>query len=121
MKIHWIELNNIHEMYTWIPPDTCIIINPFDISVLRKHGYIGESAEMVTTEEEVIVFNDFYDIQYIQWDKFAEYAKKRGDCEFYIVKYPRREKFQILPFKEIHRDGSVIIKWKKKTNKRIKV
>lgn len=107
-------------MHRWIPPDACIV-NPFDISVLRKHGYIGESVEVVKTEEEEIIFNDFYDIQYIQWDKFADYVTKRGDCKFYIVKYPKREKFQILPFKEIHRDGSVIIKGKKNANKKIKV
>ena len=122
MKIHWIQLTDMKQVHEWIPIGSERI--PFDrekINRIRKCGYIGESCELVQNGNEVTLFNDFYDIQFIQWEKFAESARVNG-YRFYIVKFPERKKFQVLPFKEIHRDGSVIVKWEKeKENKRIKV
>jgi hypothetical protein len=122
MSIHWIELLKAENIREWIPIGSERI--PFDrerIDKLRRCGYIGESCELVQNGNEVTLFNDFYDIEYIKWDRFANSAILNG-YKFYIVKFPRRKSLQILPFKEMHRDGSVIVKWdKEKENKRIKI
>lgn len=124
INIHWIQLEEMKELNKWIHPESCSVICE---SLLKKielwgYGYIGESIETIEHNDEFTMFNDFYDIQYINWEKLARNLKE-NNYEFYMIKYPRRESFQVLPFKEIHRDGTIIVKWKEeeKKSKKLKV
>jgi hypothetical protein len=127
IDIHWIEISEMTELHKWIHPESTFAIDYPNANKMNlkfwNYGYIGESIAMVRHEDVLVQFNDFYDIQHIHWEKLAMNLKA-NDYEFYMIKYPKRGKFQVLPFKEIHRDGMIIIKWKdneKRSLKKIKV
>jgi hypothetical protein len=103
IDIHWIEISEMKELHNWIHPESCSVIPTrhtfFKTTELWSYGYIGESIELVEHDDIFTRFNDFYDIQYINWEKLARNLKE-NNYEFYMIKYPKRESFQILPFKD---------------------
>jgi hypothetical protein len=111
INIHWIEIERMDELHRWIHPESRLI-HSCKLETFRRYGYIGEAVLTVEHEDELTLFNDFYDIQYINWENLAKNLKAKNYV-FYIVKYPTRKSFDVLPYKEIHRDGTIIVKWKK--------